>query len=132
LSFVGSTRGDSAVPTSKSADDNTQHILDENDPEYQALYSKYLDVVTKSARPSISPLSMTLRLPSPHSRIEKDYNHVRANIASQREKATENYRREHDKAINRQNDLNKQLANMEERFKVCLVASCSLLNSDPL
>jgi hypothetical protein len=66
------------------------------------------------------PPSLSLSLPHERCRIEKDYHHVRANIASQREKTAENYRREHDKAINRQNDLNKQLENMEERFKVRL------------
>jgi hypothetical protein len=67
--------------------------------------------------PHLSFSSLTL-LPPSLRRIEKDYHHIKANIASQKEKATENYKREHEKIINRQNDLNKQLENMEERFKV--------------
>lgn len=66
---------------------------------------------------SQSKYSLTSLTPA---RIEKDYHHVKSNIASQREKTTENYRREYEKAKVRQSDLNKQLENMEERFKVNL------------
>lgn len=56
-------------------------------------------------------------------RVEKDYHHIKTNIASQKEKLVENYRREHEKLIIRQNDLNKQLGSLEERFKVRITHS---------
>lgn len=57
-------------------------------------------------------------------RIEKEHNHLKTNISSQKDKIVENYRREYEKLVNRQNDLNKQLINMEERFKVRMIIVC--------
>jgi flagellar capping protein FliD len=41
-----------------------------------------------------------------------------ANLQSQKEKIEETYHREYASLINRQNDLNKQLCAMQEKFKV--------------
>ena len=59
-------------------------------------------------------------------KVEKEYNHVTGNLASQGEKLIENYKREYDKVVNRKNDLTKQLHDMEEKYRVsfflCFVA----------
>mmetsp|Transcript_12667 Transcript_12667/g.19092 ORF Transcript_12667/g.19092 Transcript_12667/m.19092 type:complete len:932 (+) Transcript_12667:313-3108(+) len=68
----------------------------EDDEEYIALLSKYNEGIVK---------------------IDKDYAHMISNIAAQREKAEESYRREYDRLINRKNDLDKQLHVMEEKYR---------------
>lgn len=45
LTLVGSSIRDHVV--SKIFEDNTQNILDENDPEYQVLYSKFQEAIAK-------------------------------------------------------------------------------------
>jgi hypothetical protein len=51
-------------------------------------------------------------------RIEKDYNNMRMNLSSQREKAEESYRREFERLMNRKGDLDKQLRDMEKKMEV--------------
>mmetsp|Transcript_9843 Transcript_9843/g.14823 ORF Transcript_9843/g.14823 Transcript_9843/m.14823 type:complete len:949 (-) Transcript_9843:129-2975(-) len=80
--------------TGSSEDDDT--ICDDDDDEYLALQTKYSEVMGK---------------------IDKDYAHLMSNLAAQREKAEENYKREYDRLINRKSDLDKQLHVMEEKFK---------------
>jgi hypothetical protein len=56
-------------------------------------------------------------------RIEKDYNNMRMNLSSQREKAEESYRREFERLMNRKGDLDKQLRDMEKKMEVSQSAS---------
>lgn len=58
-------------------------------------------------------------------RLEKDYTQRQSNFLSQREKLEENFKRDEEKLIIRKSDLDKQLLNMQEKFKVdktCIIS----------
>jgi hypothetical protein len=53
-------------------------------------------------------------------RIDKDYERTKSNLASQRDKIDDTYKREIEQHVARKTDLNRQLEDMQNKLKVLL------------